>query len=122
MLEIKSNFEEFRTRFANYDGAKIERLAFSGNDTKVEAAIVTAQHQISIVAEGSHDDAVLVYGPASGGEFRPYIKVGLFIVLAVMLEGGKGDFRSPRRQIKLRILISVPRKCSAPVWKSGWNA
>ena len=53
-------------------------MAFSGNDTKVEASIVTAQHRISIVAEGSHDDAVLVYGPTSGGEFRPYIKVRLF--------------------------------------------
>ena len=65
-------------RFANYDGAKIERLAFSGNDTKVDASIVTAQHRISIVAEGSHDDAILVYGPTSGGEFRPYIKARLF--------------------------------------------
>ena len=66
---------KFCSRFANYDGAKIERMAFSKNNTRVEATVVTAQHRISIVSEGSHDDAVLVYGPTSGGDFRPYIKV-----------------------------------------------
>ena len=61
-------------RFANYDGAKIERLSVSGNRTKVEISIASAQHRISIVAEGSRDDAILFYGPTSGGEFRPYIE------------------------------------------------
>ena len=55
-------------------------MSFYNNDTRVEAEIVTAQHRIRIKAEGNHDDAVLVYGPTSGGKFKPYIKVGCLSV------------------------------------------
>ena len=163
------NFLKFRARFANYDGAKIERLAFSGNGTKVEVAIVTAQHRISIVAEGSHDDAIRVYGPTAGGEFRPYIKVRIFLALlvegkgaleksyftrtttwgipslamfclvffpksrlAIVLHssysisptaaaGGTCQKCSTKHRDCVIIMITISRRCSAPVWLSSWT-
>lgn len=76
-------------RFATYTGAVIERIqvlhSVGGGSVGAEIVIRTAQHRLELNATGNHANAAVLYGPAPGGRFVPYVREMLGAELRVRL-------------------------------------
>eukprot|EP00040_Diaphanoeca_grandis_P015920 m.81863 g.81863 ORF g.81863 m.81863 type:complete len:437 (+) comp25460_c1_seq1:233-1543(+) len=60
-------------RFSTYTGAKIEKLEVVEHG-KVVLIIRTAQHRLTLSGSANSSNAVVLYGPAPGGKFVPFVR------------------------------------------------
>jgi tocopherol cyclase len=60
-------------RFATYTGAVVESLSVSPDENRVRVVIRSAQHALTVTAEGRREEALRLHGPTPGGHFEPWV-------------------------------------------------